>query len=236
MALDGCGLVCQYVIFFFNAIFAVLGFALLGLGLWLRFSESTKLLFAINGSGTFAAGVILLIVLGTVMLLVVMVGEYGACSKKKRALQLFSVLLFILAVAEITVGVLAYTNREQVGVKVVEFYNSIYTLFNVTNDLGLGVTLLFIHELFHCCGVTGIAVLETVKETCPAPKGFLENIAMPTCPGVLSDFFVYNAPTVMGVFIGIGALLIIALVCTIILLKQIKKDHTAASARYRAAY
>ncbi|XP_019726560.1 CD81 antigen isoform X2 [Hippocampus comes] len=236
MALDGCGLVCQYIIFFFNAIFSVLGFALLGLGLWLRFSESTKLLFAINDSGTFATGVILLIVLGTVMLLVVMVGEYGACSKKKCALQLFSVLLFILAVAEIAVGVLAYTNRKQVAVKVVEFYNSIYTMFTVRSDIGLGLTLLFIHEMLHCCGVTGITVLEAVQETCPAPKGFLENIAMPTCPGVISDFFINNAPIVMGVFIGIAALLIIALVCTIILLKQIKKDYTAASARYCAAY
>ncbi|XP_061556799.1 CD9 antigen isoform X1 [Phycodurus eques] len=228
MALDGCGLVCKYILLLFNLIFAVLGFALLGLGLWLRFSDNTRPIFEINAlnSSTFVLGVILLIALGTVMLVVVTVGDYGACSEKKYALQVFSVLLFILAVAETVVGVLAYTWREEVGMRVVEFYTSIYTLFAVSGDAGIGVTLMFIHKMLHCCGVTGVTLLEAVSQTCPEPKSFFENIAMPTCPGVITDFFNSNAPMVMGIFIGTGALLIIALICSMILNQKL---HVSSS-------
>ncbi|XP_077415037.1 CD9 antigen isoform X2 [Vanacampus margaritifer] len=238
MALDGCGLVCKYILFLFNLIFAVLGCALLGLGLWLRFSDNTRPIFEIDAlnSSTFVLGVILLIALGTVMLVVVTVGDYGACSEKKCALQVFSVLLFILAVAETVVGVLAYARREEVGMRVTEFYNSIYTLYAASGDAGLGVTLMFVHEMLHCCGVTGITLLESLQKTCPKPKGFLENIIMPTCPGVITDFFNSNAPMVMAIFIGTGALLITALVCAIILLKEIKKALLASAAQYSAVY
>ncbi|XP_057672942.1 CD9 antigen isoform X2 [Corythoichthys intestinalis] len=224
MALDGCGVVCKCLLYIFNLIFGILGIAMLGLGLWLRFSENTRPIFEMNAfdSTTFVIGVIVLIVLGVVMLFVVSVGEHAVCYEKKCALHAFAVLLFILAAAEITVGVLAYSSREEVGKKVAEFYNSIYTLFVARKDVGIGVTLVFIHQMLHCCGVTGIALLEIVKETCPAPQGVLETLLMPTCPGVITDFFNNNAPMVMATFIGIGMSLMIALVCTIVLLKQIK--------------
>ncbi|XP_077415036.1 CD9 antigen isoform X1 [Vanacampus margaritifer] len=229
MALDGCGLVCKYILFLFNLIFAVLGCALLGLGLWLRFSDNTRPIFEIDAlnSSTFVLGVILLIALGTVMLVVVTVGDYGACSEKKCALQVFSVLLFILAVAETVVGVLAYARREEVGMRVTEFYNSIYTLYAASGDAGLGVTLMFVHEMLHCCGVTGITLLESLQKTCPKPKGFLENIIMPTCPGVITDFFNSNAPMVMAIFIGTGALLIIALICSTILNRKLNESSSS---------
>ncbi|XP_054615982.1 CD9 antigen-like [Dunckerocampus dactyliophorus] len=221
--MDCCGLVCKYIIFIFNFIFAVLGFAFLGLGLWLRFSNSTGGIFALSAlnSSTFVIGVTVLIVLGTLMLIVVMFGDYGASSEKKCALQVFSVLLFILALAEVVVGVLAYTQRDEVGARVAEFYNSLYTLFATTGDGGLGLTLMFIHELLHCCGVTGIPLLESVVATCPKPSGFLEKIAMPSCPGIILEFFNNNATMVMALFIGIGALLIIALICSTILKQKL---------------
>ncbi|KAM9784526.1 CD81 antigen isoform X2 [Syngnathus typhle] len=236
MALDGCGLVCKYILIFFNVIFALLGFVLLGLGLWLRFSNNTRPIFDIDGSSTFVCGVIILIVLGTVMLLLVTIGDYGACSENRCALQLSSVLLSILAIALVCVGVVAYAQRQEVGMRVAEFYTSIYTLFAATGDAGLGVTLLFVHEMLHCCGVTGITMLELVKETCPRPQGFFEHIAMSTCPGVITDFFTSSAPMVMAIFIGTGALLIITLVCSIILLKQIKRNLLGYAVRYSAVH
>ncbi|XP_077591196.1 CD9 antigen isoform X3 [Stigmatopora nigra] len=234
MALDGCGTVCKYILLIFNLFFAVLGTAMLGVGLWLRFSENTRPLFEVESfnATTFVISVIVLIVLGFVMLLVVIVGDYAICNQKKRALHVYATLLFFLAVAEIVVGVLAYSRRDLVGRKVVEFYNSIYTLFTVTEDAGIAVTLLFIHNMLHCCGVTGLSIIEVVKKTCPAPNGFLEQIVMPTCPGVISDFFNNNAPMVMAIFIGIGVSLIVALGCTIVLLKQIKKGRSSSRYAY----
>nr|XP_057904230.1 CD9 antigen isoform X2 [Doryrhamphus excisus] len=236
--MDSCGHLCKGIICFFNFIFAMLGIAFLGLGLWLRFGDNTRVMFEISmlNSSTFVIGVTVLIALGVVMLMAVMFGYYAACSGKKCAHEVFSALLFMLAVAEVVVGVLAYTRRGEVGARVAEFYNSLYTLFVSTRDVGLGVTLVFIHNTLHCCGVTGIPLVELVQETCPAPSGFGEMFAMHTCPGVIRDFFNDNATMVMGFFVGLGALLITTLVATIILLKQLKKDQTSYGARYSTVY
>ncbi|XP_029914100.1 CD9 antigen isoform X2 [Myripristis murdjan] len=238
MGLDGCGLVCKYVLVVFNIIFAVVGLAFLGLGLWLRFSNDTRGIFEIEAlnSSAFVIGVTVLITLGSVMLLVVAFGDYGACNENRCALQVFSGLLAFLASAEIVVGVLAYSNSDEVGQHFAEFYTSMYALYIKNGDPVIAITLTFIHDRLHCCGVTGVVVLEIAKKTCPKPDGILEHIAMPNCPGVIANVFDRKAPLVMGVFIGTGALLITALVCTVILLKQLKKVQQAITAYYTTVY
>ncbi|KAM9843368.1 CD9 antigen isoform 2-T2 [Aulostomus maculatus] len=238
MALDGCGLVCKYVLFFFNLIFALLGFLFLGLGLWLRFSSNTRRIFTIDvlDSTTFVTGVTVLIALGTVMLIVVTFGDFGTCNEKKWALQVFSVLLSFLTVAEIVCGVLAYSRRHEVGEYIAEFYMSMYGMYINSGDPAIGVTLTFVHNLLHCCGMTGVSLLEVAKNTCPKPDGILEHLVMPHCPGIITTVFDSKAPLMLGIFIGTAALLVIALVCAIILLREIKKGQVAVMAHYSTVY
>ncbi|KAM9745044.1 CD9 antigen isoform 2-T2 [Menidia menidia] len=232
MALDGCGLLCKYILILFNILFAVVGFAFLGLGLWLRFSESTRGIFQVEmlNSSAFVIGVTVLIALGTVMLIVVAFGDYGACNEKRSALQVFSVLLAFLAIAEIAVGVLAYSSRDRVGMSIGEFYTSLYTLYVSSGDPGIAITLTFFHNTLHCCGVTGVSLIEIVKHTCPKPNGFMESIVMPNCPVTIVNLFDTKAPLVMAIFIGTGALLTIALICSAILSSQIRQS--ASSPQY----
>uniref|UniRef100_A0A3Q1H010 Tetraspanin n=1 Tax=Acanthochromis polyacanthus TaxID=80966 RepID=A0A3Q1H010_9TELE len=238
MALDGCGVFCKYILVVFNIIFAVVGLAFFGLGLWLRFSDNTRGIFEIEqlNSSAFVIGVTVLIVLGAVMLIVVTFGDYGACNEKRCALQVFSFLLAFLATGEIIVGVLAYTQRDEVGLRIAEFYTSMYTLYAASGDPAIAVTLTFIHNALHCCGVTGVKLIEIVKDTCPKPDGILEHLAMPNCPLTIAQVFDSRAPLVMGIFMGTGALLITALVCSSILLKQIKKTHQEVTAYYATVY
>ncbi|XP_023151295.2 CD9 antigen isoform X1 [Amphiprion ocellaris] len=226
MALDGCGLFCKYILVIFNIIFAVVGLAFFGLGLWLRFSGNTRGIFEIEelNSSAFVIGVTVLIVLGAVMLIVVTFGDYGACNEKRCALQVFSILLAFLATGEIVVGVLAYTQRDEVGLRIAEFYTSMYTLYAGSGDPAIAVTLTFIHNALHCCGVTGIKLIEIAKDTCPKPDGLLEHLAMPNCPVTIAEVFDSRAPLVMGIFIGTGALLITALICSMILCSKIRQS------------
>ncbi|KAF3700529.1 CD9 antigen [Channa argus] len=229
MALDGCGVFCKYVLVVFNLIFAVLGFAFLGLGLWLRFSNSTRGIFQTDGlnSGAFVMGVTVLIVLGLVMLIVVMFGDYGACSEKRCALQVFCVLVTLLAVAEGVVGFLAYSKRDAVGASIAEFYDTMYLLYVNSADPALAVTLTFINNALHCCGLTGVSIIEIAQGTCPKPDGFFEHIKMPSCHGVITNVFDTKASLVMGIFVGTGALLIIALICSSVLCCTIRSSVSA---------
>ncbi|XP_039680434.1 CD9 antigen isoform X2 [Perca fluviatilis] len=238
MALDGCGLFCKYTLFIFNAIFALVGFAFLGLGLWLRLSDSTRGIFQIEdfNSSAFVIAVTVLIALGSVMLIVVVFGDYGACNEKRCALQVFSALLTILAMAEIAIGVVAYSSKERVGLHIVEFYGSLYALYLSSGDPVIGATLTFIHKMLHCCGVTGVVVIELAKNTCPKADGFWEQIKQPNCPLIIADVFNSKAALVMGIFVGTGVLLITALVCTTILLKQTKRSQQEVTAYYTTVY
>ncbi|XP_068435373.1 CD9 antigen isoform X3 [Clinocottus analis] len=238
MALDGCGLLCKYTLFIFNLIFALVGFAFLGIGLWLRFSDGTRGIFQIEAlnSSAFVLAVTVLIALGAVMLIVVVFGDYGACNEKRCALQVFSVLLVILAIADGVVAMVGFSNKDAVGAHIVEFYASMYGLYAANKDPVIGVTLTFIHSMLHCCGVSGIGSLELAKDTCPAPDGFWEKIKMPACPAIILSVFDSKASLMLGIFIGTGVLLIIALVCSIILLKQTKRNQQEATAYYSAVY
>ncbi|XP_031726718.1 CD9 antigen-like [Anarrhichthys ocellatus] len=231
MALDGCGLVCKYTLFIFNLIFALVGFAFLGIGLWLRFSNGTRGIFQIEAlnSSVFVMAVTVLIALGSVMLIVVAFGDYGACNGKRCALQVFSVLLTILALAEVAVGVIGYSNKDAVRLNIVEFYTSMYVLYGTSGgDPVIGATLTFIHSMLHCCGLTGVPLVELVKHTCPEPDGFLEHFKMDSCPEAILSVFESKAELVMGIFVGTGALLVIALICSIILNRKLRLSESPA--------
>ncbi|KAI9533446.1 hypothetical protein NQZ68_024500, partial [Dissostichus eleginoides] len=237
----------------------LVGFVFLGLGLWLRFSN-TRAIFEFEDFST----VTVLIITGLVMLIVVVFGVYSACNEKRCALLTFSALVTILAVAVVVFGVIANSRKEEIGFRIAEFYSSIYLLYVANSDPVLAVTLTFIQKLLHCCGATGIPSLDFAKETCPKPNSFWENIKMDACPGAIVEVVNRNAPLVMGLFVGTGVSLleyiptststsysfpeqkpvvftpltvannpvVVALVCSIVLLIQTKREQQEITARY----
>uniref|UniRef100_A0A674BYZ7 Tetraspanin n=1 Tax=Salmo trutta TaxID=8032 RepID=A0A674BYZ7_SALTR len=223
MALDGCGQLCKCILILFNILFALVGFAMLGLGLWLRLSSQTRGFFNVDlNTQPFVIGVSVLIVLGAVILLVAVFGDYGACNENRTALGVFSCLLAILAGVEIGAGVLAYVRSDKVGQQLAEFYMTVYAQYVDKQDPSL--TLGTFHSIrLHCCGLIGALDL-LVRKTCP-DTSFLETLRLPACPTVIVNLFESKAPLVMGLFLGTAAMLIMALVCCSILMKQIKMSH-----------
>nr|XP_046162139.1 CD9 antigen [Oncorhynchus gorbuscha] len=224
MALDGCGQLCKCFLIMFNIIFALVGMAMFGLGLWLRFSSETRGFFNIDlNTQQFVIGVSVLITLGAVILLVAVFGDYGACNENMNGLAVFSCLLAILAGVEIAAGVFAYMRSDVVGEQLAKFYMTVYAQYVDKGDPGLAVTLSMFHNVLHCCGLIG-ALDVLVKKTCPK-TGIWETLTLPACPTVILNLFESKAPLVMGLFLGTAAMLITALVCCSILMKQIKKSR-----------
>ncbi|XP_045073798.1 CD9 antigen-like isoform X1 [Coregonus clupeaformis] len=226
MALDGCGQLCKCVLILFNIIFGLVGFAMLGLGLWLRFSSETRGFFNIDlNTQQFVIGVSVLIVLGAVILLVAAFGDYGVCNENRTALGVFSCLLAILAVVEIGAGVFAYRRSDEVGEQLAKFYTSVYAQYVDKRDPGLAVTLSMFHNALHCCGLIG-ALDPLVQKTCPE-TGIFETFTLPACPTVIINIFESNAPLVTGLFLGTAAMLILALMCSALLSKEIQRSQSS---------
>ncbi|XP_019966331.1 CD9 antigen-like [Paralichthys olivaceus] len=218
MGLDRCGVVCIYVIILSNIVLAVVGSASLGLGLWLRFNTDTNVLLLSFKSFAFVTGVTVMIVAGTFTLIAVLFGSYGCSSRKRWALQTYSALLFCLAIAPMVFGILAISMKDEVGLRTVEFYISLYALYD-GKDPVIGLTLRIIHNMLHCCGVTGISLIES---TCPKPSGFLEKIIMPNCPEVIARSYLSTYPFLLAVCFAYAFLLCVPISCSSKLCKLIR--------------
>ncbi|XP_060946586.1 CD9 antigen-like [Limanda limanda] len=217
MELDGCGNVCILIIVLFNIALAVVGSAFLSLGLSLRFNAYTGVAFEIESlnSWVFVVDVKIIIVLGSFMLITVLFGFCGSCSRKKWALETFSVFLSLLFFAAMGLLGLTFGKSDAVGWNIMEFYITMYTLYDGADPV-IGTALRFIHYSLHCCGVTGVRLLET---TCPKPSGFLEHIVMPNCPVEIAGLFDRKAPLI-GFLFASAVLLIIPIICSSILCKK----------------
>ncbi|XP_036406243.1 CD9 antigen-like isoform X1 [Megalops cyprinoides] len=221
MGLGVCGLLCKYVVIVLNTLFAITGLVMLGLGLWLRFSSQTGGLFNIDvNTKPFVIGVMVLIVTGAVMLIISAFGEFGACSENRIALNVFSFLLGLVAAMEIITGVLAFVYSDEVAGELSVFYKSVYTQY-VSNggESGPSITLKIFHNALKCCGIGG-ALEPFVRDTCPKTSGFIETLTIPPCPGVIENVFKTKGTLVLGLFVGTAVLMICALVCCRILIKQ----------------
>ncbi|XP_031428005.1 CD9 antigen-like isoform X2 [Clupea harengus] len=233
MGVDGCGQMCKCILILFSALFAIVGFAMVGLGLGLRLSSGTRGLFDIDlETQEFVIFVVVLLVLGTLMLIVSICGFHGACSENISSLGVFSVLLGIMAGVEIGIGVLVFMRSQEVSQRLANLYASLYAQYVNKQDPSLGATLKIIHEAFGCCGVGGGVEL-FVRDTCPK-IGILETFTRSNCPSVILNLFQDKAPLIMGFFLATAALMITALVCSSILSKAIKQNRQAFPVTYSA--
>ncbi|XP_041093835.1 CD9 antigen isoform X2 [Polyodon spathula] len=147
MAVDGCGQCCKVLLVIFNIIFAVVGLAMLGLGLWLRFSSETRGFFDIDlNTQSFIIGVIVLISTGALMLLVAILGHCGLCNESRSTLGTFLVFVGVLCGAEIAAGVLAFVNKDALVQNLSEFYQTIYLQYLNKRDPSQAVTLRIFHN------------------------------------------------------------------------------------------
>ncbi|XP_042577053.1 CD9 antigen-like [Cyprinus carpio] len=225
--MDGCTQMCRVFLILFNFLFALVGFGLVALGMWLRFGAETRGFFDIDMKTTqFNIGVMVLVVTGVLMLLVAIIGDCGACNNSKAALGVFSGLLTVLIIIEIAAGVMAFMWSDRVSDELVNFYATIYAQYVNTNSPSQAVTL----KLFHNACVGG-AIEMLVRDTCP--KGsFMEKLMYSSCLGAIKEFFDANAPLVLGGFLGTAGIMLVALVCSSVLYSSLKPSYYSSPNNY----
>ncbi|XP_048847504.1 CD9 antigen isoform X2 [Brienomyrus brachyistius] len=223
MALGGCSQLCKCILILVNIVLGLIGFAIMALGLWVRFSAQTRGIFNVDLNTTsFAIVVTLLIVLGALMMVISAFGNFGACNESKGALTVFVVLLSFLLTFTIAAGTLAIMKSEEVGKLLSDAYTTTYAQYvDKVGDPSMAIMLQFFHNMFDCCGILG-SIEPVVRETCPK-KGFLDSFSVPACPAVIASKD-YRSPAFMGGFFGMLALMLFALVCSLVLRKGISSS------------
>ncbi|KAF4116674.1 hypothetical protein G5714_004163 [Onychostoma macrolepis] len=222
--MDGCAQICKCFLILFNTLFALVGFGLVALGMWLRFGAETRGFFDIDlNTPEFNIGVIVLVVTGVLMLVMAVIGHCGACNNSRSALGVSSGLLSILIIMQIAAGVMAFVRSAQVSDELVYFYDTIYAQYLNTRSPAQAIILELFHNTFHCCGVSE-TIEVFVRHTCPGGS-FLKQISYSSCPGVIREVFNTKAPLVLGGFLGIAGVMMLVLVCSCVLQRYVSVSH-----------
>ncbi|KAJ8254303.1 hypothetical protein COCON_G00209150 [Conger conger] len=213
--MDDCGRLSKCFVVLFNIVIGIGGAAMLGLGLWLRFSSETRGFFDINlNTQQFVIGVTVLIVLGIILLLLAGVGHCGACNGNKAALTVYSALLGVMAGVMIAAGVLAYMNSNEVGKQLAEFYMTIYMQYLNKGDPSLVITLKLFHNLLDCCGIGG-SLEPLIRDTCPKKSIF--DFSTSSCPKAIAVLFSTNSSLLLGCFVGAAIVMVFSCFCACLL-------------------
>ena len=233
MELGPCGKISKWILHSLLAVLLLAGLGTLTLGLWLRFGEGTKGIFEMTaldpGERHFVNGVTATFTLGSVFLGGALVGELLALSGNRRLLQLLAVLLALGAGSVAALAYLAYDQGDTIREQISEFYISAYSLYyaKTVPDPEVTLILALFHHTFHCCGLMGLSREKgMVNQTCPKPSGILDIVS--ACPAAITSAVMSRAPVVWGAFLGIGALLLVALVFTVIVILSIRTGGAQA--------
>ncbi|XP_026515043.1 leukocyte antigen CD37 isoform X1 [Terrapene carolina triunguis] len=153
MSPQGCLSVTKYFLFLFNLLFFVLGAIILSFGLWILIDQQS--FAAVLGSSLYALKVwsYILSGVGIITMLLGFLGCLGSLKEIKCMLGFYFGFLFLLFAAQITIGVLLYTQRVTLSGKVGVFVEDVIRTYPLAGPPGeKHQSWDFIQGQLRCCG------------------------------------------------------------------------------------
>ncbi|XP_058244017.1 CD9 molecule a isoform X2 [Hemibagrus wyckioides] len=220
-----CPVPCvKYLLLIFNLLFWLAGTGVLAVGLWLRFDPKTKNLFEGDDSlRGFYIVVYILIAVGGLMMLVGFLGCCGAIQESLCMLGLFFFLLVLIFVVKLAVGIWGFSIQSKVVDNVTHFYKETYKKYKEEKQDTLRETLQLIHYGLFCCGPYESEGMATVPETCPKFEGL--DLHLKDCPNAIEKFFTSKLHIIGGVGIGIGVIMLLGMIFSMMLLCAIRRSQ-----------
>ncbi|XP_075773632.1 leukocyte antigen CD37 [Pelodiscus sinensis] len=153
MSPQGCLNITKYFLFLFNLLFFLLGILFLSFGLWILIDQHS--FAAVLGSSMYALKVwsYVLSGVGIITMLMGFLGCLGSLKEIKCMLGFYFGFLFLLFAAQITIGVLLYTQRATLGTKVGKYVEDMLVTYAAEgHPHDKHQSWDFIQEQFRCCG------------------------------------------------------------------------------------
>ncbi|XP_062928543.1 CD9 molecule a [Mobula hypostoma] len=219
------GMKCiKYLLFGFNFLFWLAGIAVLAVGLWLRFDQSTKHIFEVESHpSTFYTGVYILIGAGALMTIVGFLGCCGAIQESTCMLGCFFMFLLVIFAVEIAAGIWGFLNKDKVTKEVQDVYNSLYSEYVLNKNESKKAALIAIQKGLDCCGMGGI-LEPLIRGTCPE-KSILEELQRRSCPQAIEEIFNGKLYIIGAVGIGIGIVMIFGMIFSMVLCCAIRNSR-----------
>ncbi|KAM9480663.1 CD9 molecule a isoform 1-T1 [Clarias gariepinus] len=224
-ALSGGAMCVKYLMFGFNFVFWLAGTGVFAVGLWLRFDPRTKGQFEGDDSPSgFYMVVCILIVIGGLMMLVGFLGCCGAIQESLCMLGLFFFFLLLIFVVEVAVGIWGFSIQSKVVDDFTQFYKETYNKYKEDKQDALRETLHLIQYGLNCCGPFSSEDTDTGEETCPK-REVLDELIIKSCPDAIEKFFTSKLHIIGGVGIGIGVIMILGMIFSMLLLCAIRRSQ-----------
>ncbi|XP_076265309.1 CD63 antigen-like [Rhynchophorus ferrugineus] len=229
------GMTCvKYLLFCFNLLFAISGLALLVVGIiaYLHiYAQYSNFVYP-----SYQLAPIILIVVGVVIFLISFFGCCGAVKENHCMIITFSVFLGIIFVAEITVGIIGYVNRNEVQVMLENKLNS--TMYKYYSNMDIRKTWdVAQHELM-CCGMNGPDDWQKINHNnslphtcCPHAKDDgscvrgVADIYQASCIQKLKELFMTYASGIGVVSLVVAAFQLLGIVFSCALARHIRKEY-----------
>ncbi|XP_053307950.1 CD82 antigen-like [Spea bombifrons] len=153
MAIKGCLSVTKYFLFVFNLFFFLLGGVLLCFGLWILFDRSSFASMIGSSSPTLKVWSYVFCGVGILTMLLGFLGCLGSLKEIKCLLGFYFAFLLLLFAAQITVGVLAYTQRNSLKSTFGTFVEDIIKNYGINaNQTDMEENWDFAQQQLECCG------------------------------------------------------------------------------------
>ncbi|KAI8895059.1 Tetraspanin family-domain-containing protein [Globomyces pollinis-pini] len=164
------------------------------------------------------------IAIGLIVSVVSFLGCFGAANEKGMLLKTYFFFLIILIILEVSVGIAAYAQRDNIDPVLEAAW--IEEASNPNNS-----QLIRIENLFQCCGYK-----DSNHYAVPSNCAALYPFYVSGCRKEMTSFFASSLSTIGGAGLVIGMIEIIGLIFSIIMFKKIAQKENAQSSLLNEAW
>ncbi|CAH2074536.1 unnamed protein product, partial [Iphiclides podalirius] len=233
----GAGMSCvKYLLFCFNLLFAITGFIILIVGIWVEASSHPYI--DLTDENFYTSGPIVLIIVGVIVFVVAFFGCCGAVKENQCMIVTFSVFLLIIFIAELAVGIAGYVKHQDLETSIVRHLNS--TIKDYPTNKDVQATFDILQTDLQCCGIYGPGDWKNnslpIPDTCCAGQEIMDGAPAPCTPdspgfhtlgclGKLVPFFNHMAILLGGVGLGIAMVQLLGVMFACCLARSIRSQY-----------
>uniref|UniRef100_A0A0K0FPE2 Tetraspanin n=1 Tax=Strongyloides venezuelensis TaxID=75913 RepID=A0A0K0FPE2_STRVS len=143
----------KYSVFGFNVSFWILGFALLAIGIWAQIEKTNPYTQLNRLSKFYLDPSMILIIVGAIIFLIGFSGCVGALRENTCLLALYSTILGLILIAELSLAMFVYVSRDYIEGEYKLKLDDMIKMYR--DDPDLQTVIDWMQQDFQCCGING---------------------------------------------------------------------------------